>query len=169
MLTRVEIKQKIPVECKYLDNNIKQHILKILKTLMNGHCTFADGYIIDVIKIISLGENTISSANSLAVFNVTYEADTLIPSIGSILSGTVCMVLQNGDGIMVDVYNKIQVLIPSSNMKPYVYKLDSLSFKLNKGVKGRYICISNGTDIDIEIVACKYEKKHYSCIGKIVM
>ena len=169
MINRVQIKQKIPLECKYLDKNINDHMLKILKTRMNGYCNFTHGYIIDVIKIISLGENTISSANSLTVFNVIYEADILKPIVGSILTGDVCMVLQNGDGIMVDICNKMQVLIPASYMKPFVYKIDSLSFELKKKCKERLNSISNGTKIEIVIVASKYEKKNYSCIGKIII
>ena len=160
MLT-VQITEDIPIECKYLDSNIKEHCFNILKDIMNGYCGFKYGYILEIKKVISLGENKISSANSLAVFNVTYEADTLKPVVGSILKGIVCLVLQNGDGIMVDVYNKMQILIPSSNMKPFVYTKDRFELSNEK-------FISVGSNIDLEIVASKYEDKKYSCIGKII-
>ena len=166
MLNRIVIKQKVPLKCKYLDKNIKEHMLKVLKLLMNGNCVFSYGYIIDVKNIINLGENVISSANSLPIFNVTYEADTLKLIVGDIVSGNVCMVLQNGDGIMVNIFT-MQVLIPASNMKPFSYTLDSLSFELNN--KGTKKSISNGSKIDLEIVASKYEKKKYSYIGKLIL
>ena len=168
MLKTVQIKQKVSLESKYLDKNIKDHILKILKNSMYTYCTFSNGYIIDVKRIISLGENTISSANSLVVFNVTYEADILKPAIGDIMNGKVCMVLQNGDGIIVDICSKMQILIPAYNMKPFIYKTDCLSYELNNTKTKEIITISRDSNVSVEIIACKYEKKAYSCIGKLI-
>ena len=134
-------------------------MLEKLKLKMTGNCSQAYGYILEVKKIISLGENKISSSNSLPVFNVTYEAIVLKPVNGDIISGIVYMILQNGEGIMVNVYDIIQVLIPSLNMKPYIFNSVSWDIPTEK--------ITIGGKINIKIIANKYEKKQYSCIGKI--
>ena len=162
----VKLNKDVPLECKYLDNNIEEHIFKYLKDNMNRTCSFNNGYILDVKRIISLGDNKVSSANSLAIFKVSYEAETLKPVVGTKLSGNVCMVLKNGDGIMVDICNIMQLLIPSHNMKPFVYKNNSFDLT-NKD--GSVVSIKTGSDINLEVVASKYEKKKYSCIGKIII
>lgn len=163
MLKIIQIEQLVPVESKYLDKNIEHHILDILKTYMNGYCSSLYGYIINVKRIINIGENKINSANSLVVFNIKYEADVLNPNSGDITEGIVSLVLQNGDGIMVNVQNKIQVLIPSTNMKPLTYNQFNISFESNSD----NITINKGSLIKLEVVVSKYEKKQYTCIGKI--
>ena len=150
------INQKVSIASKYLDNNIEKHILDKLKKTMEGKCTLDNGYIINVNKIINLGENKIGRANSLVVFNLTYEAEILRPQKGDILFGTVCMIFHHG--IFVNVKEKMKVLIPATSMSSYVYNQIDNSFGP----------ISKGIDISIEIVMIKYEKKQFSCIGKLL-
>jgi DNA-directed RNA polymerase subunit E'/Rpb7 len=149
------IKQKVSIEAKYLDSDVKSHILDKLKKNMEGKCTLDNGYIIDVKRVVDLGENTIGCANSFVVFNVTYEADILRPEKGQKLSGTVCMVFHHG--IFVDVSGKMKVLIPATSMS-HVYNQSANSFGP----------ISKGVEVSIEIIMIKYEKKQFSCIGKLL-
>lgn len=154
------IKQKLPIDAKYLDSNIEDHVLAKLKRIMEGKCTFSNGYIISVNKVVELGDNTISSANSLVVFDVMYEAKVLKPEAGKILEGIVCMVFQHG--IFVDVCGKMKVLIPAPSMVGYMYNQDNNSFSCDIDI------IEMGSELHIEIVETKYEKKQFSCIGKIL-
>lgn len=161
MQSLIKIEQLVPIEFKYLDKDIKQHMLRILREAMNKCCSSTYGYITEVKKIIEIGENKISPSNSLVIFKIVYEADVLKPFVGNIISGTVSIVLQNGDGIMVNICNKIQVLIPSSNMKPFLFNQSQLLFEYDS------VKIQKGCQINLEIVASKYEKKQYKCIAKI--
>jgi DNA-directed RNA polymerase subunit E'/Rpb7 len=154
-----QIEQKVSIESKYLDSSIKDHILNKLKKTMEGKCTFENGYIIDVKKIIKLGDNKIGCANSLIIFNVTYEACVLKPVKGDILKGCVCMVFQHG--IFVDVY-KMKVLIPTTSMLSYIYNKSKNIFESDNDSS-----IIQGIELTIEIVMIKYEKKQFSCIGKL--
>lgn len=156
----IQIKQKVSIDCIYLDYNIKENLLKKLKKTVVGNCSLDYGYILDIIKIINMSNNKISSADSLCVFDVIYEAEILKPKIGNVFTGKVCMVFQNG--FMVDIQNVIKVLIPVSSLKDFVYKEDNQSFIL----KNKLI-IKEDIEVNIEIVMIKYEKKKYSCIGKI--
>jgi DNA-directed RNA polymerase subunit E'/Rpb7 len=145
----VTIKHKVSIEAKYLDNNIEEHLLNKIKTRVVGKCYIDHGYILNVTKIINIGNNTISSVNSFVVFDVTYEADVLKPEIGDIYSGSVCMIFQHG--IFVDVKNKLKVLVPIKSM--------------NKKENSK---ISISSELSIRIIMIKYEKKEFSCIGELV-
>jgi len=153
------ISQRISIESMYLDSDIKYHILNKLKKTMEGKCTFDNGYIISVNKLLEIGDNKIGCANSLVIFNVTYEADVLKPEKGHILSGKVCMVFQHG--IFVDIYGKMKVLVPATSMEQYEYQQGENIFTRGKNT------IENGVDVSVDIVDTKYEKKQFSCIGKL--
>ena len=150
------INQKVSIDSKYLDKNIEKHLLNKLKKIMEGKCTLDNGYIIDVKRIVNIGDNKIGRANSLVIFNLTYEAEILRPKKGDILYGTVCMIFHHG--IFVDVNGKMKVLIPATSMPAYVYNQIDNSFGP----------ISKGDKLSIEIVMIKYEKKQFSCIGCLV-
>jgi DNA-directed RNA polymerase subunit E'/Rpb7 len=155
----LQINQKVSLESKYLDGDLETHILNKLCTSTKDKCSFETGYIIDVIKIIKIGENTISSVNTLTVFNITYEAEVLKPTEGLIVSGNVCMIFQHG--VFVDIKNKMKVLIPATTIKDFSYNSEKSSFSyMGKNV------VQND-DVNIEIVMIKYEKKQFSCIGKL--
>lgn len=154
------ITQEVSIESRYLDSDIKDHILDKLKKTMEGKCTLNSGYIIEVKKVTSLGENKIGCANSLVIFEVTYEAGILKPEKGQYMSGKVCMVFQHG--IFVDVCGKMKVLIPSASMDEYTYSSDENAFESTCNT------IVQGVELEIEIVMTKYEKKQFSCIGKLL-
>ena len=90
---------------------------------MTGICTVEYGYIIKIIRIVDIGDNTIGTANSLVIFNVTYEAEILKPEIGQILTGTVCMIFQHG--IFVNIQDKMKILIPATAMSSFSFDLNS--------------------------------------------
>jgi DNA-directed RNA polymerase subunit E'/Rpb7 len=153
------IKQKVSIDAMYLDKDIEDHILLKLKKTMEGICTFDNGYIITVNKIINVGSNTIGSANSLIIFDITYEANTLRPEKGVVLSGKVCMVFKHG--IFVDICGKMKVLVPSNFIEGYEYQQDSNSFTFLESI------IKNDVEVSVDIVDMKYDKKQFSCIGKL--
>ena len=153
------IEQKVTIESMYLDNNIKNHLLNKLKKTMEGKCTYDNGYIITVNKIITIGNNIIGGANSLAIFDITYEAKILKPKKGHVLTGKVFMVFPYG--ILIDICGKMNVLVPVEKMEGYKYQEESNSFTLLKH------SIQNEVELSIEIIDTKYEKKQFSCIGKL--
>lgn len=156
------INQKVSIEAMYLDSDIEYHLLAKLKRIMKDKCTADDGYFININKITCIGDNTIENANSLVICDVIYEAEVLKPTKGQILSGKVCMVFQHG--IFVDIYGKMKVLVPSTSMNNYTYNESDNNFTSPLLLEKT---IENGVDIDINIVDIKYEKKQFSCIGKL--
>jgi DNA-directed RNA polymerase subunit E'/Rpb7 len=154
----IHIKQKVSIHSKYLDQNIRIHLLNKLKETFIGKCTLEYGYIIGINKIIKLGENSIAPANSLVIFDLIYEADVLKPEIGQVLSGKVCMIFQHG--IFVEIQDKMKVLIPVTSISSY-------RFEETRYVNDNDDEISLGNELLIVIVMIKYEKKAFNCIGKI--
>lgn len=154
------ISETIPINPYYLDNNIKTHMLNLLKQDIQGTCTLSNGYIISVNKIIELGDNIISSANSFIIFNIKYEITYIKPEIQKVYYGKVCMILENG--IFVYIENMLKILIPSTTLKYVKYKIDTNTFS------NEDITINIGYDIYVEITAIKYETNMFRCIGKMV-
>ena len=157
MITLKSIKQKVSIEAKFLNKNINDHLLNKLIKIMIGKCSNEHGYFLNVNRLISVGNNSIMYSNSLIIFDVVYEALTLKPEIGDVISGTVCMVFQHG--IFVNVNNKLKVLIPATSLKSYVFKDNSFTSQDK--------IITNGIEMCIVIVMIKYEKKEFSCIGDL--
>ena len=152
-----KITQKVSIEPKYLDSDINNHIFNKLKKNMEGTCTLDNGYIISVNKLINVRDNKIGCANSV-IFDVTYEVDMLKPTKGQILFGKVCMVFAHGIFVVCET---MKVLVPATTMTAYTWQPDENIFKsATKSIK-------NNVDISIEIVMTKYEKKQFSCIGKL--
>lgn len=156
-----EITQRVSIDSKYLDSNISYHLLKKIKENMEGKCYLDYGYIIKVNDIINIGSNIISPATLLAVYNVTYEADVIKPVKGLVLSGEICMLFQQG--IFVNILEKMKVLIPENNIEGYNF-VDGIFVSEDKDKDDLLL----NTKVKIEITMVKYEKKYFSCIGKIL-
>lgn len=156
----VNIDQKVSIDPKFLDSNISYHILQKIRRNMEGKCTMDYGYIISVNKIVELGKNIIAPANSLVIYDIKYEADTIKPEKGMELTGEICMVFPNG--VFVDILKKLNVLIPISSLKGYTFSGDSfMSDKDENHIKV-------GSEVNIRITMVKYEKKSFSSIGELV-
>lgn len=152
------IKQKVSIDSKYLDKNIRSHILTKLKKHLEGTCTKENGYILRVNRITDLGENIISPETFRVVFNVKYEVDLLKPVEGLEISGIVCMVFRQG--ILVNINDIMQVLVPHSNMEGYLF--NDICFS-SDGYD-----ISEKDVVSIRITKFKYEENKFSCIGCLV-
>lgn len=143
----------------YLDSNIRYHILTKLKNQNEGVCTFDNGHIIAVNRIIEIGENKISSASSYINFDIKYEITFLKPKIDNTYNGKVCMIIDNG--IFVDIENKLKVLIPSSSLKNFTYSVSDNTFSKDNIM----LCVDDS--IKVIITAIKYDNNIFRCIGKI--
>lgn len=160
---KVVLEHNITLESKYLNKDVEKHILNKLKNVMKNKSSLELGYIIDVIKIIKLGDNKISSVNSLAVFNVTFEAETLKPVDGLEVEGHACML--SSDGIFVDVLGKLNIIIPAGDIEDFSYDLMKSVVTCNKMYKKT--SIEKGEKMRVEIIVTKYEDKKFKCIGKL--
>ena len=159
----VTISQNVSLDFKYLDNNIQQHLLNKLKNSMINTCSMSNGYILDIIEIININSNLVSTANTKTVFNIIYTAETLNPQKGQVIEGTVCMVFDNG--IFVNHLDKLKILVPKSSLNG-----EDLHFNgESKSFEGDESTIEVGSNVSVKLSMIKYEEKEFKCIGEIVM
>lgn len=157
----ITLNRKISLEPKFLDANIKEHILKKLKDITNNECTKDYGYFLKIIRLNKINNNYISS-NCQIIFDVEYEAETLKPETNKIFEGNVCMIFSGG--IFLSIKNKMKVLIPISSLSEYEYKHSNNQFihkKTNQIIKENDL-------LKISISGVKYSKSNFSCFGTLV-
>jgi DNA-directed RNA polymerase subunit E'/Rpb7 len=125
---------------------VKNNILNKLENIIkNGECSYDNGYILEIKRIIDYGNNYISNATNMIVFTVVFEAITLNPKIGSVMEGKVVSV--HSSGIFVEIKEKIKVLISEGNMN------------------GMLENIKKNDMIKLKISDIRYQNKKISCIG----
>ena len=140
---------------------IKNNILNKLENIIkNSECSYDNGYILEITRIIDYNNNYISNATNMIVFTVIFEAITLNPKIGSILSGKVISV--HTSGIFVEIKEKIKVLVAESSMEGMTYDANTLTYKSKIG------CIKKNDTVNIKITDIRYQNKKISCIGTLI-
>ena len=140
------ISRQISIKPIDLDENIKNTIIEKLKdNIEKDDCSYENGYILSINKILSYTSNYISNATNMVVFTVVFNANTLNPKIGSIYEGKVVSI--HNSGFFVEIKNKIKVLIVIVNNTESIPKKDDI--------------------VKIEITDIRYQNKKISCIGKL--
>ena len=153
------IHRNICIEPQFLNNNIMSNLLIKLREITLNECTKKYGYILEVIRIINVIDNQISSANSDIVFTVKFEAIILKPEVNSIFEGEVCMIIK--DCVFLDVKKRLKVLVQLGDLG---YKLDN---NTNCIVKDNHK-ISQGDILKVKITGVKYCKQRFNCFGNLV-
>ena len=157
------IRKRICLEPKHLDQNIYDHLLDKIKVQTENECSKEHGYILNIIKITQLVDNKVSPANSDIVCTVEFEAETMKPEIDKIMKGQVCMILATG--ILLDINNKLKVLVTSTSLQNYNFKLDKVQMCYINDEKTK-LCIDDY--IEVKITGVRYSKQKFSCFGDMV-
>jgi DNA-directed RNA polymerase subunit E'/Rpb7 len=156
-MSRITIEKKICLEPNMLDENITNHLLDKIKLDYLKKCDQEHGYITKIYDKIHILDNIISSSSIGVFFRVRFTVKAHKPQVNSEYDGKVCMVFQNG--IFVEVFEKMKVLIPNNKMGKYKY---------NKNIyKDGNKTISVGDEVKIKIDMIKYEKQNFNCIGSL--
>ena len=139
-----------------IKNNIMNKLENIIKT---GECSYENGYILEIKRILNFNNNYISNATNMIVFTVVFEAITLNPKIGSVLNGTVVSI--HTSGIFVEIKEKIKVLVSESNMDGMIYDVNTSTYISKVGNR----IIKKNDIVNIKITDIRYQNKKISCIG----
>jgi DNA-directed RNA polymerase subunit E'/Rpb7 len=133
--------QTVEVPPNMLGPKIKAHVKDIVFKKYNGCCTINVGYIHDVCDVCIVSVKTsYCSPNATAV--VTFTARVVKPAVGDVVTATVVKNIAQG------------VLLQTQFFK--VFLPDAKS-------------IVEGKAVNVRIVATKYDKNQYNCIGEIVV
>jgi DNA-directed RNA polymerase subunit E'/Rpb7 len=147
-----------------LGPGIRASLLAKAKESYKGECTKRHGYMLSIDKVLSIVDNSITTANTNAVFNVKFQVNVLKPREGKKYGGVICMVTTIG--IFVKVEEHLKVLIPRTAL---------VGFSINNITAGSSIAYEKddvsytfGSDIDIIITKMQYDGGKYSCIGRVL-
>lgn len=158
-MTTIVIERRICLEPKYLDSNVRSHLLKKVYEQTKDECTEENGHLLEIKDLKKIVSNRISPATSDIVFTIQFEAIMLKPEKGKKLSGTVCMVFQAG--VFIEVMGILKVLIPITSMPGY--KLNKTGSVFTKGLKR----IKEGDIVTVCISEVTYKDKEFSSFGSI--
>jgi len=147
------IKRRVYLEPKYLDSNIRQHMLEEIKRITAQECSKEYGYILSVNRIVNMVND------NGTIFTVTFEANTLKPEPGKQMTGIVCMVYN--DGIFIDIANKQKMLVPAVTLTGYEFDSELSSYV------GDEHTITKGDELDVIVTATKYSNGQFSCFGSL--
>lgn len=160
MLETIDIRRNICINHKNLDSNYKKHLLEKINILTKDECSKKYGHIIEILEIVKIIDNKISSAKANIIFDVIFKAKVLKPIKNKYYDANVCMITE--DGIFLEVLNKINILIPKSDLSEYEIKDDRYIHKNTKK------SIKYGDIIKVCIRDTKYSNKNFSSIGFII-
>lgn len=153
----ISITRRINIEPKFLTKNLHAHLLTKLRSTIINECTKEYGFILDIVEITSINDN-----NDTA-FTVTFDAETLLPSVGSIYLAKVTMI--SPEGIFVIVQNKLRIFVPKDHMCGYKYQeMPTKTYKLSENE-----IIQVDSIVQISILAVIYERKNFRSFAKLVI
>lgn len=159
MYNNVIIKKRICLPYKFLDSNIKEHIVDHIKNNLEGDCSKEYGYIFKINNDLEILNHEISRISSDLLFTVSFTADTINPKNNDEIEGEVCMIFS--DGIFVNVKDRLKILIPVNNIPKYKYNEIDNTFECDNKI------IKVGQKIDVIINATLFNKKKISCFGSL--
>ena len=163
-MPKTTITTEVILENSLIDENIEENVkIKLNSTFLN-RCFQEYGYILKIYKKIYILKNTVKTDG--VVFLVKFEADTFKPSPDDTFKGTVCMVFQQG--ILVEIINKIKVLIPSNKLEFVTYnKVNNTFESKHNNTKEEETSLKKGSLVEVKIDVVKYEKQNFNCIGTL--
>lgn len=151
----VEIFTEVSLPPALLGNSIGENIRKILLKDKLHSCSKQDGYIIDILEILSYEKNRLSRTGSSVIFDVVFSAEVFLPRYGSEIEAVVKIIFFK-KGLRLNSYN-LNIFVPATNLKDWEFKNDSI-------VRGSE-SIRSGDTVIVVITNTRYEKKRYDCIG----
>lgn len=152
----IEITRSISIENQHIGQDINKKIGEKLNLLI-GDCNEDYGYIIKIcsFKII---DTLISRATTSPIIKLRIQIINLKPHVGDIYQCTV-LACAEGNGIYAIHADKLRIRIAENSISDFKF--------INGAYKIGSVLIENGTVINVEVVATKYELNNFICIGII--
>lgn len=142
MMTR-----KIRVKPEYLGPKLLSNIRTQLESEVVNQCTEETGYILKIINIDKVIDNSIENSSSDIIMEILFSFVAFKPLVGDVIDTTVCAVYK--DGILVNAHECQKILIPSSTYAD------------------RNLTWDAGSELKVKVTAVRYNDHKFSCIGVI--
>jgi len=143
MMTR-----KIRVKPEYLGPNLLINIRTQLESEIVNQCTEENGYILKIIHIDKIIDNSIENSSSDIIMEILFSFVAFKPLVGDVIDTTVCAVYK--DGILVNAHDCQKILVPSSTYADQ-----------------NAVTWDAGSELKVKVTAVRYNDHKFSCIGVI--
>ena len=154
--------REVSVKPAFLSADLDEHILHRLRGEMEGTCSKEDGYILEVIRLVAIVGNYISSANSDVVMKVEVETKMLCPDLDSVYEGVIDSIIPHG--VFVKIGGKMKVLAPFGTMTGFSFNEETQKYQNEQGD-----VIQLGDVVRVVITNFKYSNQDFKCLGKLKM
>ena len=153
------ITRRICLNDRFLDHNIRDHMLCELTTMTKNECTKEYGYILSINTLDKILSHEIGRANGGNIFTLKFKADTLNPVVGKEVTGVVFHVF--AIGIFINVMGKQKILVPVTSLKNYVFNELTSIYEHSENSD----IINVGDSIIVTITDSQYNSGGFSCLG----
>lgn len=153
----IRLTKDIELHPKYLNSNIANNILEILKS--TKICSESIGIVTEIQKIQKIQSISISQVTKFPVFRINFMANVVLPQKNVITESKITMIFQQGIFLESD---HVKFLVPVSELEGYEY-----SELTNFFYRGDII-LKVGDIINIKIIDIKYEKNSFNCIATLI-
>lgn len=160
MSQQIWIERNLYIHPKFLDKHIFSNILKELQRSLIGECTKETGLILSVISIKTQSNNKITNINSSIIFNVKILIERIKPEVNQNIVFKIHKIIPQG--LLLNIEDKIKVLIPSKYIPDYEYDCDNMCFR-NK--IGKTLKINDMVTCTIKMV--KYHCHNFDGVGSL--
>ena len=116
-----QIKKTLCVGANVMDSNIIKTIVRLFRQKYEKTCDEEDGIIVSIDKITKL-TNVMSKDSCHIHFTATFEAQTVKPEKGLVVSFTPTLILPKG--IFGKLYDSISLFVPDEYIKGWTFKGD---------------------------------------------
>jgi len=121
MKRTAEIKKTLCVGANVMDANIIKTIVRLFRQKYEKTCDEEDGIIVSIDKMTNL-TNVISKDSCHIHFTATFQAQTVKPEKGLVVSFTPTLILPKG--IFGKLYDSISLFVPDEYIKGWTFKGD---------------------------------------------
>lgn len=153
------ITRRICLDSRYLDQDIKSHMMCELSNMTKNECTNKYGYILSIDRLETILSHEIGRANGDNVFTLEFKALIFNPIVGKEVVGEVFHMF--AIGIFVNVMEKQKILIPVTSLTNYVFNevTNNYDHIYEKGD------INIGDKLNVVITDSQYNSGGFSCLG----
>ena len=157
----VNLERLIKLEPRDLDPELDKIISGKLSRMMKGTCSGDNGYIVDIIDILEIGDGMILDTNGEVEFPVRYTALIFKPRKGDVMDGVVTSINQN---CIVVTVGPQKVMIAHSSMPSDIeYDPSSKVYK----TPDMNLMIKEDDEIRFRIIGVNILASEITCAGTI--
>lgn len=132
--------KNISIHPSKLGTSLNTEVTNTVLSKFNNSCSKNFGYIYDI-KDIKIKNIKVNYFTSFVDVNVVFSASSIIPAVGDKVEASVFKNIKQGVMFTTNLY---KIFVPNSKN------------------------IMEGKTVSVEIVAIKYDKNQYNCIGKLI-